>query len=184
MSRRKKPRLSLVLPLAALATILLIIGLSEAQEQPFGTDADVSFAKSVWTAMDDYSEWPIRTDFYEGRSPHGEFLRTYYNIVTIDGTPYHVIAKDNYGGEGATMETVSESPHEYLASATIMVQRHEGYDPDNNDWFWVKYNSDGTIAKNAKGMALAGRVAKGADKGCIACHASAKDGDYLFSNDR
>ena len=30
------------------------------------------------------------------------------------------------------------------------------------------------------GMQLAGRVMKGADKGCIACHSAVKDKDYLF----
>jgi hypothetical protein len=32
-------------------------------------------------------------------------------------------------------------------------------------------------------MSLAGRVAKGMDMGCIACHKGAKDNDYLFFND-
>ena len=30
-------------------------------------------------------------------------------------------------------------------------------------------------------MALAGRVAKGADKGCIACHSN--EADYIFTTD-
>ena len=65
-----------------------------------------------------------------------------------------------------------------------MVQREAGYDRDNNDWFWVKYSPGGTIDQNPAGMALAGRVAKGTNTGCIACHASAKDNDYLFTNDK
>ena len=36
---------------------------------------------------------------------------------------------------------------------------------------------------NPKGMKLAGRVAKGMPAGCISCHLSADDGDYLFFND-
>jgi hypothetical protein len=63
------------------------------------------------------------------------------------------------------------------------VQREVGYDPDNNDWFWVKYGPDGTVDENDAGVALAGRVAKGASTGCIACHANAAAGDYLFVND-
>ncbi len=42
---------------------------------------------------------------------------------------------------------------------------------------------DGTIKKNPKGMLLAGRVAKGMDKGCISCHSQAGGEDFLFSND-
>lgn len=33
-------------------------------------------------------------------------------------------------------------------------------------------------------MALAGRVAKGADQGCIACHQTAEGGDYVYTHDR
>ncbi len=107
----------------------------------------------------------------------------YYNVVNVDGRPYHVIIKDNFGGEGATLETVSASPEEFLASVTVMVQREAGYDPANNDWFWVKYGPDGAIDQNPAGMALAGRVAKGTDTGCIACHAGAGGDDYIFTND-
>lgn len=184
MSERRKSHLSLLLPILALVTILLIVGLSEAQDKPFGTQDDITFANSMWEAMGDYTEWPMSTDVYEGRSPHGAFLRTYYNMVTVDDAPFHVIVKDNYGGNDATMESVAESPEEHLMSVTIMVQREWGYDPENNNWFWVKYAPDGSIVKNDKGMALAGKVAKGSDQGCIACHASAKDNDYMFINDR
>ena len=54
------------------------------------------------------------------------------------------------------------------------------YDPDNQNWFWAKYLPNGSLDKNPKGMQLAGRVAKGADAGCIACHAGADGGDYMF----
>jgi hypothetical protein len=33
-------------------------------------------------------------------------------------------------------------------------------------------------------MALASKVAKGMDKGCIACHNKASGGDYIFGTDR
>lgn len=57
-----------------------------------------------------------------------------------------------------------------------------GYDPDNLDWFWARYNPDGSIAENPMGVALAGRVAKGMEDGCIACHAGAAD-DMVFTSD-
>ena len=57
--------------------------------------------------------------------------------------------------------------------------KRPGYDPENQDWFWVKYLPDGALDKNPAGMSLAGRVAKGADQGCIACHSGEED--YLFT---
>ena len=111
------------------------------------------------------------------------FVRLYYNIVNIDGMPYHVVVKDNFGGEDVTLDTVKAAPADYLMAVTPMVQREAGYDDENRNWFYVKYGADGSIDANDKGMAMAGRVAKGMPVGCIACHAKAGDGDYLFTND-
>ena len=65
-----------------------------------------------------------------------------------------------------------------------MFRREKGYDADNKDWFWAKYKPDGSLDTNPKGMQLAGRVAKGAAQGCIACHKAAPGGDLVFNNDR
>lgn len=177
----------LVMALITTFTLVFALGIllnsSGKEHMPFGGEDDVEFANMVWKAMKGYENWPMKSGFYPGKSPHGKFLRLYYNIVNVDDKPYHVIIKDNFGGEDATMEKVSDSPEEYLAAVTIMVQREKGYDQDNNNWFWVKYKADGSIDKNEKGMALAGKVAKGMDTGCIACHANAEDGDYVFTND-
>ena len=149
----------------------------------FGGKEDVAFASKLWEAMKGYDTWPLKSDFYTGGAPHGKVLRMYYNVVHVGEQHYHVIIKDNFGGKDATPETVAKSPKKYLAAVTVMVQREPGYDPDNGDWFWVKYDADGSIAKNDRGMALAGRVAKGMAMGCIACHSGAEGEDYLFLND-
>ncbi len=47
----------------------------------------------------------------------------------------------------------------------------------------MKYLPDGALDKNPKGMSLAGRVGKGADAGCIACHLGAGGEDYVFTTD-
>jgi len=150
---------------------------------PFGGKEDVAFASKLWEAMKGYDTWPLKSDFYAGGAPHGKVLRMYYNVVHVGEAHYHVIIKDNFGGEGVKPEIVAKSPAKYLAAVTVMVQRKPGYDPENNDWFWAKFNPDGSVAPNDKGMALAGRVAKGMPKGCIACHSEAEGKDYLFLND-
>jgi hypothetical protein len=81
-------------------------------------------------------------------------------------------------------EEVASNPEKYLKVVSPMVQREADYDPENKNWFWAKYNADGSLSKNKKGVALAGRVAKGMDTGCIACHKSANDDDLYFSNDK
>ena len=156
---------------------------AEMMEMPFGGEKDVAFAKALWKTIGGYDAWPMQSDIMPGKSPHGMFIRMYYSIVTIDDVAYHVVVKDNYGGEGVTLEMVKENPAGYLMAVTPMVQREQGYDADNNDWFWVKYGPDGSIGMNDMEVAMAGRVAKGMPMGCIACHATAGGGDYLFAND-
>jgi hypothetical protein len=167
--------------LLALGAVALLVG--SATGQPFGGPQDREFAADLWSALDGYADWPLQSGVYEGTSPHGAFLQMFYNVVVLDGEPYHVIVKDNHGGAGLTAAAVRRDRDQHLQAITVMVQREEGYDPANDDWFWVKYAPDGTVAANEQGVHLAGRVAKGASEGCIACHRHAEDDDYLFSND-
>ena len=153
---------------------------------PFGGTEDQTFGKKLWNSL-------VRNGLagnnrmvsrpYQGQHPHGAILDTIEGTLTIDGEQGAVIVKNNYGGEGVSIESVSNDPDAYLAAVTVMFQR-DGYDPDNNDWFWAKYLPDGSFDTNAAGMPLTGRVAKGMPEGCIACHTGAPGGDRVFINDR
>ncbi len=174
MKRTVVVGLASVFVLVAFTLIMFPPFMANAEEKmamPFGGEEDVAFANKIWKAMDGYQKWIIQSDMIKGNTPHGAFIQIYYNVVSVDEKPYHVVAKDNF------------MPDKKLAAVTVMVQREAGYDPDNNNWFWVKYGTDGAVSKNDKGMSLAGRVAKGMDMGCIACHKAAKDNDYIFIND-
>ena len=125
-----------------------------------------------------YTNWapvPGKSDgFSEGQSPHGAFLKMYLNR-TAAGNPKElpngsIIIKENYGPDKKT-----------LMAVTVMY-RTKGYNPEAGDWYWAKYNPDGTIAKMppAKGsMKIAGKA-----KGCIMCHGESAEGkDFAFFND-
>ena len=169
---------------AAIAVFALSFAL-RAQEnaKPFGGAQDVAFAGKLWKAMDGYRDWKLTTKVYKGASPHGKYVRLFSTWVTVDGKAYPIIVKENYGGRGVTLEAVEKDSSKWLKAITIMLQRAPGYDKDNQNWYWVKYGSDGAIDKNKMGAQLAGRVAKGMTKGCIGCHSQAGGDDYLFSND-
>ena len=152
-------------------------------QMPFGGKEDITFANDLWKAMKGYENWLMKSEVRMGMSPHGDFIQLYYNLMNVNGKPYHVIVKDNFGGEGATKELITDTPSKYLMAVTVMVQREASYDPEDNNWFWIKYNADGTISNDDKGTAMAGRVAKGMDTGCISCHKTAKDNDFIFTND-
>ncbi len=150
----------------------------------FGGKKDVAFAKALWTAMKGYQDWKLTTKVYKGRSPHGKWVRMFSTFVKVQGRSYPIIVKENYRGRGVSVEKIEKEPKTWLKAVTIMLQREPGYDKENQDWFWVKYDKDGNIEMNPKGMLLAGRVAKGDRRGCISCHSQAGGDDYLFSNDR
>lgn len=154
--------------------------------EPFATSEDQVFGKKLWNSLVRaklVGEKRFMSRPYEGGHPHGAILDTMEGTLRIEGQEGPVIVKHNYGGEGASINSVADNPNEYLGAITVMYQR-EGYDSDNNDWFWAKYLPDGSFDTNAKDMPLVGRVAKGADQGCIACHTGAQGGDMVFINDR
>lgn len=170
--------------LATAAFLAGMAGSAFAQDAPFGTDADAAYAARLWAAMDQMSlvgDGMIRAFPYDGVAPHGMMLETFYASATIDGHTGDLLVKRNYGPEGVTGDQVLQDPDKHLGAVTVMFRREAGYDADNQDWFWVKYLPDGSLDKNPKGMRLAGRVAKGADAGCIACHSG--EDDYVFTSD-
>ena len=175
---------------AALAQQDLATNSAAETDPPFSGEANVAYAEGLWDAMAEaglVGPGAILTYPYEGTPPHGKILEYLETEFSFAGHTDVVIVKKNYAGEGDIEElehAVLEDRMEYLDSVTVMFRRAEGYDPDHQNWFWAKYKADGSLDTNPKGMALAGRVAKGADQGCIACHQRAEGDDYIYSHDR
>lgn len=159
-------------------------------DPPFSGQANVEYASALWDAMEDANlvgEDSIVTYPYEGQAPHGKVLEYLETEFSFAGQTDTLIVKKNYAGEGEVEElehAILNDRMQHLDSVTIMFRREAGYDPDHQNWFWAKYAPSGALDTNPKGMALAGRVAKGADAGCIACHQPAEGGDYIFSHDK
>ncbi len=136
-----------------------------------------SFEQKMWNYIKAarYEQWAPAGDdgdFRESDRPHGAFVKTYMNRIAAGNTaqlPHgSIIIKENF------------SPDKKLAAITLM-HRAKGYNPDGNDWYWIKYKPDGTTAmmESPMGkMAIAGKA-----KGCIECHSGADGDDYVFFND-
>ena len=164
----------------ALVCVLTATSVSAA---PFGGTDDRVFATRLWSAMVAaklVGPSSIMSTPYKGTAPHGAVLDTIQSKVTVIGKSGVAIVKRNYGGEGVSDQNVANDPSKYLKAVTVMYKR-KGYDADNQDWFWAKYNPDGSLQANPGGVKLAGRIAKGMAKGCIACHSAAPGGDYIFT---
>lgn len=156
-----------------------------AQDMPFGSADDAAYAQLLWDAMQAaklVGPGMIRALPYEGTDPHGMMLETFYTSATINGHEGDLIVKRNFGPEGVSEDEVLRDPDKHLGAITVMFRREAGYDPEDLDWFWVKYLPDGSLDKAANGVALAGMVGKGMDTGCIACHTAA-EGDMVFTSD-
>ncbi len=179
-----------ILVVAALAASLAppIYVLAQGDEtQPFGSAADVAFAERLWRALaEDRLVGPrsIIAQPYEGSEPHGVILMTFNSDISVDGRTAAVIVKKNYMGEDISIESVATNPNLFLAAITVMFRREAGYDPENQDWFWVKYKADGTLHRNPRDRQLAGRITKNPDDACLGCHRFAPGDDYVFLHDR
>ena len=184
-----------ILKLTALAGVILglvacsgtpIYGPKPKPMPPFGGTDSVDYAGDLWSALEKASlagDKAIYSNPYKGQHPHGAVLDTISGKLKVGGHTGKVIVKRNYGGEGVSNRAVANDRAKYLKAVTVMFKRESGYDSENGDWFWAKYLPDGSLDKNPAGMQLAGRVAKGKPKGCIACHKAAPGGDMLFLTD-
>lgn len=144
----------------------------EAQMQETGQAVSLpdTTAASVWSYLQQvsyqtaWSTWPGKGKLYAGTEPHGMLLTTYLSPVALD-------ALTNKAGAmpaGAIIVKENYAPDSTYAAATVMY-KVSGYDPQNNDWFWMKRNADGTVEAQ-------GRVPM-----CAGCHAQAKDNDYVVT---
>lgn len=161
------------------------VGAQAQTAMPFGAPEDTAYAQLLWdvmTAARLAGPEMIHATPYVGTDPHGMILETFYTTATINGQSGDLIVKRNYGPAGVSADDVLRDPAGHLGAYTVMFRREAGYDEDNHNWFWVKYNPDGSLDKMPDGTALAGKVAKGMDDGCIACHAAA-EGDMVFTSD-
>ncbi len=139
----------------------------------FGTEADIAMAMDLWMEIEDHQlDWmqPAATaGWVEGAMPHGSFQQFYHNGTdnTADG---YIVIKRNYG----------MMDEEALGALTVM-KKVEGFDSEINDWFFAKFLPDGSLDVNGNGVALAGRVGKGGDMGCVPCHSGAENGNFLHT---
>ncbi len=128
-------------------------------------------ADGVWghlTSSDyeNWDRWPGTTDQYQGQEPHGALLTTYVNDVAAAA----IAAGDAMMPVGAIGVKTNDRPAGMLAAVTAMVKT-EDFNPDHNNWWFLKRLTDGTVQ------------AEGRFAGCEGCHLAVAANDYLF-NDR
>lgn len=106
--------------------------------------------------------WPGTTENQTSMAPHGATVSTWVNEAAYNA----IASKAGRMPAGAMIVKENFMPDRTLAALTVMY-KSTGFDPANNDWFWLQQRADGTAAAE-------GRVA-----GCIDCHKASASNDYL-----
>lgn len=140
--------------------------------RPADTAADHpdTTAEAVWSHLEEqnYEEnwelWPGKEPFYEGVEPHGALLNTYINSLAQQG----LASNDSTLPDRSIIVKQNFMPDSTLGATTVMY-KVPGYDSENNDWWWLKRTADGEVEG-------AGKV-----QGCISCHGTASENDYVLT---
>lgn len=167
----------MIFPLLVLPVLFLIAALTFFYTGKVGAQDGDQKASQLWHQIqgdryqDNWSLFPGKGKFYKGTEPHGMLLTTYVNKTAAQALTSgakelpkgSILIKENY------------MPDKTLAAVTVMEKSGEGKD----DWFWVKYNPDGTIATmemEKDGMKMNMPVAGGKETMCAMCHAASVSG--------
>lgn len=160
------PARSAAVILGVLAAVLALLHASMLHAQ--SKDLPNPDAQALWSYLQkqDYRKtfklFPGKGKLYKGTEPHDALLTTYVNA------PAHAALskKTDRLPEGSIIVKENYTPDKKLAATTVMYKA-AGYDPEHNNWFWLKRSGDKVDA--------AGKV-----EGCIACHGSSKR-DYIMT---
>lgn len=136
----------------------------QAAAPPDTTAAALWAHMTAATYQESWQLWPGKGRLYQGQEPHGMLLTTYLNPAALNA----VTSRAGSMPAGAIVVKENYMPDSTLAAVTVMYKAR-GYDPERNDWFYVKRLADGTVE-------AAGRV-----EGCQNCHGTRSANDYLFT---
>ena len=146
----------------------------------FGQSEDTAYASKLWRSLehnDLVGDNAIFAMPYTA-AVHQKVLMTLGRKIEVDGHTGTVLVKKMYQGEDISVEKVADNPRRNLAIVAVMFQRQAGYDPDHDDWFYVRFDGKGQPTA-PKGVPFAGRVPK-----CITCHQAAPGNDFIYSYTR
>jgi len=109
--------------------------------------------------------WPGTAENQASAAPHGASVSIWMNEIAFD-------AVNNGSGRmpaGATVIKENYTPARELAALTVMM-KSPGFDPANNDWYYLQQLPNGTAA------------AEGKVEGCISCHEKERGNDFLYTS--
>jgi hypothetical protein len=118
---------------------------------------------TVDTDYDIYASWPGMKGMRPGQSPHGKFHEVYINATLATALP--IASKTAPNGSIIVKENFTADKK--LSNVTVMA-KVSGYNPEDGDWFWAKYDPEGKV------------IVEGEVETCYQCHEGVKDNDYAI----
>lgn len=121
------------------------------------------------TQTDPYQNWgqfPDAQGIVPSSAPHGPMARIFINEPVEQALDADVGQLPD--GAIIVKEQVGQSDSDKAEALTIM-WKVDGFDPQNNDWFWADIKPDGTV------------MAEGKIDGCISCHSIVRDNDFVYT---
>ena len=132
---------------------------------------DEEIAVGVWDEINGYESWTQPGNFsgiQESNSVHGNYVQIWLNEIYSEFLHDTTAGMIMPSGSIIIKEAYSDILGENTTGITVM-KKITDYDPTHNDWFWVSYKFNGSLAgKN------------GAEEFCYSCHHSGKD--YVLFN--
>ena len=148
-------------------SLIGLLGLACGSSTPDLPGADGS---AVWNYIQevDYQQnwklWPGKGELYEGGEPHGALFTTYLNPIALQALQTKAGAMLN----GSIIVKENYSPEAVFSLVTVMYKVN-GYDAENNDWFWAKIGAGGDVQAEGKVM------------GCQVCHGAGRANDFVLT---
>lgn len=155
---------------AVLAVLLVTLFSCKNTESNESDQEGMAMKKGPGKFMTDFKEsdkfFTLMDGMKEGKSPHGKTQIWYSSNVK------GMLGKSSFEVPEGTVaiKPFDKDDEEGLDGIAVMIKKEEGYDPDNNDWYYAMYTAKGEIMEKPE----PGKV-----KMCIDCHASASAKDYL-----
>ncbi len=134
---------------------------------PPATFDDAAIAEDLWDEIEGYEAWGRPAGWSDEPLLSGNHMGAY--VIRYDNDALAAWSGSGTAPEGSVSvkEEYGDEAGTTLGGITVM-KKIEGYDPEQNDWFWAMYMPDGSVGMSGKvGM-------------CSGCHAAAPL-DYLHT---
>ena len=153
------------LVLMTMATCIFALACGDASP-----DLPAPDGNAIWNFLQetDYRQnwelWPGKGELYQGGEPHRALFTSYLNPTAFDAL------QDKTGSipNGGIIIKENYTPDAVFDLITLMY-KVDGFDPENNDWFWAKIGAAGDVQAEGKLV------------GCQACHGGGRANDFVLT---